>query len=108
MNKFYETIFFYLINISFILYILVFLGFGGIAPQYLEYLQYSLKLFVSIVLIILYNPISYKEKKFNDFDRQIVFTSGIFLFLSTTLLDSFEKYLKNRTQYLISLGLNIL
>ena len=108
MNKFYETIFFYLINISFILYIFVFLGVGGFAPQYLEYLQYGLKIFVSIILIILYNPITYREKKFNEFDRQIVFTSGMFLLLSTTLFDSFEKYLKNKTQYLISLGLNIL
>ena len=36
------------------------------------------------------------------------FTSGIFLFLSTTLLDGIENYLKNKTQYLINLGLNIL
>lgn len=108
MNKIYENIFLYGINISFILYLLAFLGVGGFAPQYLEYLQYGLKIYVSIILIILYNPITYKERKFNDFDRQIVFTSGTFLLLSTTLLDSFENYLKTKTQYLIGLGLNIL
>ena len=108
MNKFYENIFFYAINLSFILYIFAFLGIGNIAPQYLEYLQYGLKIYVSMILIILYNPFTFKERTLNNFDRQIVFTSGIFLFLSTTLLDGIENYLKNKTQYLINLGLNIL
>lgn len=107
MNRFYETIFFYIINVSYILYLLAFLGFGGFAPQYLEYLQYGLKIYVSIILIILYNPFTYKERTFKEFDRKIIFTSGIFLLLSTTLLDNVEKYLKTKTQYLIDLGLNI-
>ena len=108
MNKLYENIFLYGINISFILYLLAFLGVGGFAPQYLEYLQYGLKIYVSIILIILYNPITYKERNFREFDRQIVFASATFLLLSTTILDNFENYLKTRTQYLINFGFKIL
>ncbi len=108
MNKFYQNIFFYGINISFILYILAFLGLGGCAPQYLDYLQYGLKIYVSIILIILYNPITYKEREFKEFDRSIVFTSGLFLLLSTTILDNIEKYFKTKAQYLISLGFNFI
>ena len=107
MNKFYQSIFIFLVNVSFILYLFAFLGIGGFAPQYLEYLQYGLKIYVSIILIILYNPFTFKEKLFNEFDRKIVFTSGIILFISTTLLDSIENYLKTKTQYLIGLGLNL-
>jgi len=107
MNKFYQTIFFFLVNLSFILYLFAFLGLGGFAPQYLEYLQYGLKIYVSIILIILYNPFTFKERLFNEFDRKIVFTSGVILFISTTLLDGIENYLKTKTQYLIGLGLNL-
>ena len=38
-KKFSELLFLYSINISFVLYIIVLLGIGGFAPQYLQYLK---------------------------------------------------------------------
>ena len=104
MNKFYEIIFFYGINISFILYILVFFGIGSFAPEYLDIIQYILKIFVGLILLILYNPLTYKKREFREFDRSIVFTSGLFLLLSTTLFQSIQNYLKHQTSYLIDVG----
>ena len=108
MNKFYQSIFYYAINLSFIMYIFIFLGIGGFAPEYLEYLQYGLKIYVASILIILYNPLTYKERKFEEFDRSIVFTSGILLLISTTLFDKIETLFKSKTQYLIDLGSNMI
>lgn len=104
MNNFYQNIFFYGINLTFILYILIFFGIGNIAPQYLDNIQYILKIYIGLILVILYNPLTYKKREFKEFDRNIVFTSGLFLILSTTIFKSIEKYLKQQTQYLINLG----
>ena len=100
MNKLYENIFLYGLNFSYILYFLAFLGITSLAPDYISYLRIFLKIYVALLLIFFYNPITYKEKKFTDFDRKLAFQAGIFLLLSTTLVDGIEEYLKKK-------GLNI-
>ena len=105
VKKFSELVFIYSINISFVLYIIVLLGIGGLAPQYLEYLNTFLQLYIGVLLIITFNPFTYKDRQFDEFDRQLVFTSGIFLLLSTTIIGSIESYLQNKTKELIKGGL---
>jgi hypothetical protein len=102
MRSIYQEIFFYGINASYILYIVVLLGVGGYAPQYLDYLRDFLKFYIAFILIILYNPIIHVRKTFDDFDRRIAFSSGIFLLLSTTIIASLEKYIRSRAQLLIT------
>ena len=58
------------------------------------------------MLVIRYNPITYKGRDFGEFDRRLVFSSGIFLLLSTALIGSIEKYLQNKTTELISTGIS--
>jgi hypothetical protein len=86
----------------------VLFGVGGFAPQYLEYLRSFLKFYIALILISLYNPLTYKEKKFEEFDRKVVFSSAIFLLLSTTAFSGVEKYVQERGQYLISSGADII
>jgi hypothetical protein len=105
-RKFSELVFLYLINISFVLYIIVLLGIGGFAPKYLRYLRTFLQIYIGILLVIRYNPFTYKGRDFGEFDRQLVFSSGIFLLLSTALIGSIEKYLQNKTTELISTGIS--
>ena len=105
-RKFSELVFLYLINISFVLYIIVLLGIGGFAPTYLRYLRTFLQIYIGILLVLRYNPFTYKGKDFGEFDRQLVFSSGIFLLLSTALIGSIEKYLQNKTIELISTGVS--
>jgi hypothetical protein len=105
-RKFSELVFLYLINISFVLYIIVLLGIGGFAPKYLRYLRTFLQIYIGILLVIRYNPFTYKGRDFGEFDRQLVFSSGIFLLLSTALIGSIEKYLQNKTTALISTGIS--
>jgi hypothetical protein len=105
-RKFSELVFLYLINISFVLYIIVLLGVGGFAPRYFHYLKTFLQIYIGILLVIRYNPITYKGRDFGEFDRQLVFSSGIFLLLSTALIGSIQQYLQNKTTTLINTGIS--
>lgn len=104
MSKLSETLFLYSLNASFVLYIIVLFGVGGYAPQYLESLKSFLRIYIGLLLFINYNPYTYKQKQFGEFDRQLVFSSGIFLLLSSTLISSIESYIQYKAQNFISTG----
>lgn len=100
MNKFIKELFLYALYSSYVLYFIVLLGVGGFAPAYLNYVRDFLKYYVGILLVILYNPLTYKERKFEEFDRRLVFSAGLFILLSTTALIAIEQYIRSRTQYI--------
>lgn len=102
MNKFYENLFLYGLKLSYVLYFLAILGISSLAPKYLSNLRIILKIYIALLLIYFYNPITYKEKKFTDFDRQLAFSAGIFLLLSTTLVDGIEEYFKKKGMKVIN------
>ena len=106
INKVNELFFLYSLRASFILYIVVLLGIGGFAPQYLEQLKSFLRIYVGSLLVLYYNPITYNERKFAEFDRQLVFSSGIFLLLSSTVIASIESYLQHNAKVIISTSIN--
>jgi len=101
INEINEKIFLYSINVSYVLYFFVLLGIGNFAPHYLELLKNFLKIFVGTLLFIRYNPITYKKKQFSEFDRRLVFSSSIFLLLSTALVGSIETNLKNKASNIL-------
>jgi len=104
MTKLSERIFLYSLNASFALYIIVLFGVGGYAPQYLESLKSFLRIYIGLLLFINYNPYTYKQKQFGEFDRQLVFSSGIFLLLSSTIISSIESYIQYKAKDFISSG----
>jgi hypothetical protein len=104
MTKLSERIFLYSLNASFALYIIVLFGVGGYAPQYLESLKSFLRIYIGLLLFINYNPYTYKQKQFGEFDRQLVFSSGIFLLLSSTIISSIESYIQYKAKNFISTG----
>ena len=104
MNKFFQDIFLYGLNISYILYFIALFGISSYAPQYLEHLRAFLKYYIAILLIGLYNPFTYKERKFGEFDRKLVLSAGIFLLLSTSLISGVEKYIRYKYQNLLFKG----
>ena len=73
-----------IIIISYILYFVVAIGISASAPQYLETLQYWVKLYISLFLIYRFNP--FRSIRFNELDRKVVFSAGVFL-LSTTIFN---------------------
>ena len=57
-------------------------------------------------LVIYYNPITYSERKFGEFDRQLAFSSGVFLLLSSTIIGSIESYLQYNAKLIIGNNIN--
>ena len=106
VEKITENIFLYSINASYVLYMIALLGIGGFAPQYLDHLKVFLKIYIGLLLVFRYNPITYKEKKFSEFDRRLVFSSAIFLLLSTTLIGGIENFLQEKSKKIVKGGLN--
>ena len=108
MNKFLKELFLYALYLSYMLYMIVLFGIGGYAPQYLEYVRNFLKYYIGIILIILYNPLTYKQRIFEEYDRKLVFSAGIFILLSTTLLIGVEEYIRLKTQFIINKNISLL
>ena len=80
---------------SFALYIISAIGLYDTAPQYILYIDIALKLFIGLFLIFRFNPLV--KIQFNDFDKQIIFSAGIFILLSSTI----TTFILNKIQYKI-------
>jgi len=94
--KWYQQIYLYSIYVSFLLFALSFTGIATIEPLYTLYLRRFLRYYICTFLILRFNPyLNYKKISKQDtlFDRKIAFTSGIFLLLSTSIMDYVTKYI---------------
>ena len=81
-----EKIYNSIIYIWFILYVLSVFGIYNNAPKYLLSLDFYLKLYIGIFLVIRYNPVfPFIKNKIEDFDKKLIFSSGMFILLTTVL-----------------------
>ena len=86
------------IYLTWFLYFAILLGLSANAPQYLDDLQYYVKMYVSLFLIVRFNP--FTRVRFNELDGKIAFSAGVFL-LTTTAINSFlEMYLDKLKEYI--------
>lgn len=92
MKELHERIYTYAVYISYILYALILFGITKYAPQYLDTLRNFIKIYISLILIIKFNPFVERKKYMSEFDRKLVFSSGIFLLLTTSIITIVEKY----------------
>uniref|UniRef100_A0A6C0IEX5 Uncharacterized protein n=1 Tax=viral metagenome TaxID=1070528 RepID=A0A6C0IEX5_9ZZZZ len=81
---FQEKIWDFVLYFSYFLYFLFVIGFANNAPEYLIPLNYYVQIYVSLFLIIRFNPFS--NIKFTELDKKIAFTGGVFI-ISTTILN---------------------
>ena len=88
------------IFISYLTYGFILLGFSTQKPEYLIYLDSIVQVYISLFLIIRFNP--FREIVFTELDRKIAFSAGLFLFATTTInniivhyFDDISNYLKN-------------
>ena len=79
-EKIWDFVFYF----SYFLYFLFVIGFANNAPEYLVRLNYYVQLYVSLFLLIRFNPFS--KVKFTELDKKIAFTGGLFI-VSTTILN---------------------
>ena len=98
LHSFQFRVFTLVVNVTWILYIVIALNLSVSAPEYLNYLQSLMKIYISLFLIYRFNP--FRSVNFTTLDSKIAFSSGLFL-LGTTAIDNIiQNYLLNIKQYI--------
>ena len=80
-----------IIYLTWVLYFAILLGLSANAPQYLDDLQYYVKMYVSLFLIVRFNP--FTRVRFIVLDGKIAFSAGVFLITTTAINGLLEMYL---------------
>jgi hypothetical protein len=85
--------------VTWALYISMILGLSANAPQYLDDLQYYVKIYVSLFLILRFNP--FRKVRFTELDGRIAFSAGLFLLATTAINTIVQTYLGRAKQLFI-------
>jgi len=80
------------IIISYISYISLAIGIKIVSPDDLDKLDYFAKIYVSLFLLYRFNP--FNKIVFNELDRKIAFSAGIFLITTTVINEIVQNYAK--------------
>ena len=91
--KFQDFWFNIFIITTYALYILFAIGIVKSAPQYLETLDYYVKIYISLFLLWRFNP--FAKIHFTELDRKVSFSAGIFLFTTSAVNQILIHYLDN-------------
>ena len=89
--KSYENIYHLILYSSYILYFITLIGVSIVNPKYLTLLQDILKYFVILFLLIKFNPFQ-KNIVFKEFDREVVFSSALFLLATSSITMIVKNY----------------
>ena len=89
----HENLYMTILYLSYVLYFIAFTGVLSLDPSYLTVLETVIKYYISIMLLIRFNP--FIERKITKFDKKLVFTSALLLFISTTAYSIAINYFKN-------------
>ena len=101
IHDFQYNVFTLIIIISWALYACLLLGISTRAPIYLNTLDYYVKIYISLFLLWRFNP--FRTIHFNDLDRKIAFSAGLFLFTTTAINTILITYMKQIKSYVINL-----
>lgn len=101
----YQEHFFTLfIVINYLLYFVLLFGISSRAPEYLDRLHILITIYISMFLIIRFNPFRKIELSISretlHLDKRIAFTAGIFLLSTIALHDVVNNYLKDTQSFL--------
>ena len=97
-HKYHHNLFEYMLYASYILFAVAFTGVYNFDPYYFTTLNTFIKYYVCIFLLIKFNPYSETKNITNEdseFNRKIVFSSGIFLLLTTGITDYASSYIRS-------------
>lgn len=84
-HKVQEHIFDFTFVIIYLLYFSIALGLSATAPKYLSFLDYYVKIYVSLFLILRFNP--FRHVKFTQLDKKIAYNAGLFVLFATTSIN---------------------
>ena len=77
---------------TYLIYILSAVGITKTAPAYLDDFDYYVKIYISLFLLWRFNM--FRKIEFNELDRKIAFSAGLFLFTSTAVYNILTDYVK--------------
>lgn len=72
-----------IIYITYALYFLIFFGLSSSAPKYLNTLNFYVHIFISFFLLYRFNP--FRSIQFNELDRKVAFSAGVFIMTTSTI-----------------------
>jgi len=91
MNIELDKAYTYYIYASYVLYFAVLIGVFSTVPEYVTIINSFVKVAIAGVLVYKFNPFQ-KNYILTKFDKQIVFSSGIFLLLTTFIGEYLVSY----------------
>jgi len=98
LHTFQFRVFTLVVNVTWILYIVIALNLSISAPEYLNYLQSVMKIYISLFLIYRFNQ--FRSVKFTELDSKIAFSSGLFLLGTTAIDEILTNYISSIKQYI--------
>uniref|UniRef100_A0A6C0CGV7 Uncharacterized protein n=1 Tax=viral metagenome TaxID=1070528 RepID=A0A6C0CGV7_9ZZZZ len=93
MSSIVERTFDVTIIILHVAYVAVVVGLLDRKPEYLINVDFWLKVFMAVFLIVRFNP--FTSVKFTEFDRKVVFGTGLFLFTVTIVNNYLQTYIES-------------
>ena len=87
--------------ISFIIYLSTALGIAIISPTYIDTLDYWVRFYIALFLLIRFNPFVGKIH-FTDLDRKIAFNAGLFLLTTIGVKQILQNYIANYVKASVS------
>ena len=98
LNDIQERFFDIFIYVSYSLILISALGLSKTAPEYLNDLDYYVRIYVCLFLIWRFNP--FVHVSFTELDRKIAFSGGLFI-LTTTALNAYLLNIKDKVFHYI-------
>jgi hypothetical protein len=93
ITTFQNNAFTVIIIATYLIYFLSAIGISKTAPMYLDDFDYYVKIYISLFLLWRFNM--FRKIDFNELDRKIAFSAGLFLFTSTAVYSILSGYVKN-------------
>lgn len=88
--KWHRNMFNIIKYLSYIAYFSALFGIYSFAPKYSSILDLITRLYISLFLIMRFNPLV--KEKYTKFDKNIVFSAGLFLFITTSITSIVKSY----------------
>lgn len=98
--KYQERIYDIVLYTTYFLYILTALGLSAAAPEYLNTLDYYMKMYVALFLIYRFNPL--RKTVFTSLDKKIAFAAGFFILATSALNQILESFKMRLHRYTMS------
>jgi hypothetical protein len=98
LHTFQFRVFTLVVYVTWILYIVIALNLSISAPEYLNYLQSVMKIYISLFLIYRFKP--FRILKFTALDSKIAFSSGLFLLGTTAIDEILTNYISSIKEYI--------